>query len=283
MEFGLETKRMILRKIQKEDTEALQKILGDPQIMYAWEHGFTAEEVQNWIDENLRRYQEDGFSFLAAVEKQSGKFIGVMGPLKEEIEGKTYFGVAYIVDKQHWGKGYSAEGISACIEYVFTELGAEKVTAQIRPENIASRRVAEKLGMKQEGSFIRNYCGKEMPHLLYSLSKENRPAIMGKKGEITIRYLQEYIRAKDHYPQKEAYYFLKLSEEVGELAQVLRKGVPPATDDSIKGTVEEELWDVIYYALAIANMHNIDLEYWIPIKEKINNEKYQNRVSFDPQ
>ena len=79
-------------------------------------------------------------------------------------------------------------------------------------------------------------------------------------GSITIKYLQEYIKAKDNNPDLVKDYFLKLSEEVGELAKVIRKNVEPATEDEIKGTKEEEIWDVIYYALAIANCYDIDLE-----------------------
>ena len=95
-------------------------------------------------------------------------------------------------------------------------------------------------------------------------------------GSITIKYLQEYIKAKDNNPDLVKDYFLKLSEEVGELAKVMRKNVEPATDDNIKGTKEEEIWDVIYYALAIANCYDIDLEKWIPVKEDLNNKKYNS-------
>jgi NTP pyrophosphatase (non-canonical NTP hydrolase) len=51
-------------------------------------------------------------------------------------------------------------------------------------------------------------------------------------------------------------------------------------DDNVKETIEEELWDVIYYILAIANTYEIDLEKVIPLKEKLNNEKYNTGMSF---
>lgn len=103
------------------------------------------------------------------------------------------------------------------------------------------------------------------------------------EGKITIKYLQEYIKSKDYDPDAKKEYFLKLSEEIGELARVIRRGAPPATEASLKGTVEEELWDIIYYTLAIANTYDIDVEKWIPIKEAINNKKYNNNtVEFKP-
>ena len=100
---------------------------------------------------------------------------------------------------------------------------------------------------------------------------------------ITIRYLQEYIKSKDHNPELKQKFFMKLSEEVGELSRAMLKEHRAAADDDIKGSIEEEIWDVIYYCLCIANCYDIDVEKWIPIKEKLNNEKWNNgNITFDP-
>ena len=96
---------------------------------------------------------------------------------------------------------------------------------------------------------------------------------------ISIKYLQEYIKAKDFNPEMKNQYFLKLSEEIGELARAMRKDQRMA-DGQVKGTIEEELWDVIYYTLAIANLYEVDLEEIIPLKEKLNNEKYKSGINF---
>jgi len=100
---------------------------------------------------------------------------------------------------------------------------------------------------------------------------------------ITIKYLQDYLKTKDYEPDNKEKYFLWLIEEVGELARVMRRGAVQATEENIKGTLEEELWDVLYYVLAIANAYDIDMEKWIPIKERQNNEKHGHEgVKFDP-
>ena len=96
---------------------------------------------------------------------------------------------------------------------------------------------------------------------------------------ITIKYLQQYIKAKDYNPDMKDHYFYKLSEEIGELARAMRKDMRMA-DNQVKGTIEEEMWDVIYYILALANIYDIDLEEVIPLKEKINNEKYKSGMNF---
>lgn len=99
-------------------------------------------------------------------------------------------------------------------------------------------------------------------------------------GKTTIKYLQNYIRAKDNHPELKKDYFLKLSEEVGELAKAMRKDLRPTTG-GIKETIDEELWDVVYYALAIANCYGIDLEQVIAEKEALNQEKYHTEFPFE--
>ena len=91
---------------------------------------------------------------------------------------------------------------------------------------------------------------------------------------ITISKLQKYIKEQDYAPKLSQAYFMKLAEEVGELSRAMRKNSTPATEESLKGTIEEEIYDVIYYAFAIANCYDIDVEKWVYIKEKINDEKY---------
>ena len=97
----------------------------------------------------------------------------------------------------------------------------------------------------------------------------------------SIRYLQEYIKAKDYKPDLKDKYFMKLSEEVGELSCAMRKNLRPESESNIKGTIDEELWDVIYYAIALANCYDIDLEKVIPLKEKLGNEKYGHTIKFE--
>ena len=99
---------------------------------------------------------------------------------------------------------------------------------------------------------------------------------------ITIKYLQEYIKSNDYRPELKERYFMKLAEEVGELSRAMRKNLRPENENEIKGTLDEELWDVIYYALALANCYDIDLEKVIPLKEKLNNEKWNDTTIFNP-
>lgn len=94
--------------------------------------------------------------------------------------------------------------------------------------------------------------------------------------EISINKLQKHIKSKDFNPELKHGYFLKLIEEVGELSEAIRKK-QRLKEGKIKGTIEEELYDVLYYTLALANIYDINLEECINLKEKINKERYSEK------
>lgn len=100
-------------------------------------------------------------------------------------------------------------------------------------------------------------------------------------GKTSVKYLQNYIKLKDYKPELIKEYFFKLSEEVGELAGAIRKNLLRSESDPVKETIDEELWDVIYYAIAIANCYDIDLEQTIKEKESLNNVKYKTGFEFE--
>lgn len=101
------------------------------------------------------------------------------------------------------------------------------------------------------------------------------------KQEITLRQLQEAISKIDHKNNSIDKYFYKLSEEVGELAKVIRKNKRLATSESIKDTIEEELYDVLYYVVCLANMSEIDLTECARLKEELNAKKYERNSIFE--
>jgi len=100
-------------------------------------------------------------------------------------------------------------------------------------------------------------------------------------NEITLKELQKAITKIDHKNNAIDKYFYKLTEEVGELAKVIRKDKRLANSETIKDTIEEELYDVLYYVICLANMYEIDLTQCAILKEKLNSEKYNRKSIFD--
>ncbi|MBZ9626083.1 hypothetical protein G9F71_025080 [Clostridium sp. FP2] len=88
--------------------------------------------------------------------------------------------------------------------------------------------------------------------------------------ELTIRHLQEYIKTNDFDLEWSNGYFQKLIEEVGELSEAIRRNKKQDMNNGIKGTIDEELYDVMYYVLALANIYGVDMESCAYEKEKLN-------------
>ena len=166
MKLILQTRRLTLRELEKEDVGALRLILQDPLVMYAWEHAFTDAEIRGWIETNQARYQKDGCGYWAAQASETGKLIGMLGLLMEELDGERKLGLGYF-SAGLLGHGLRHRGAQALLDEAFYKRNASEVIAEIRPENIPSRRVAERLGMRAEGELVKHYRGKDMPHLIY--------------------------------------------------------------------------------------------------------------------
>ena len=100
------------------------------------------------------------------------------------------------------------------------------------------------------------------------------------ENDLTIRKLQERIKTIDNKEGLNDKYLLKLVEEVGELTEAIRKGKRMEKELSIKGTIEEELQDVLYYIICLANINDIDLQECIYLKEELNCKKYNRKNMF---
>ena len=141
----LETERLVLRKLCKEDQASLNKMLQDAEVMYAYAHAFSDEEAREWLD-----------------RQETGEFIGQCGLTMQDCEGRQVLEVGYLFCKEFWHHGYATEAARACRDYAFETLKAEEVYSIIRDSNTASRNVAGRNGMKKAGSFVKYYYTRKM-------------------------------------------------------------------------------------------------------------------------
>ena len=167
----LETPRLTLRRMTQDDFPALCRILQDPDVMYAYAHAFSDAEVQAWLDNQLRRYREDGFGLWAVLRRETGDMIGQCGLTWQDWSGRRVLEVGYLFEKAYWHRGYAAEAARACRDYAFSTLGAQAVYSIIRDTNTASRRVAERNGMTPVGTLEKFYYGIHMPHIVYGIRR----------------------------------------------------------------------------------------------------------------
>ncbi|MGI8470313.1 MAG: GNAT family N-acetyltransferase [Pyrinomonadaceae bacterium] len=161
-----ETERLILRKIDGRDAAAIFAMRGDREMMRFIREPQNRAETDNWIKLVSSRWQSEKIGFCAVVEKSSNEFAGWCGLWRLTETGETEIG--YAVAKKFWRRGYATEAARRILQYGFDELGLDKIVAVTRPENVASRRVMEKLGMKFD--YVGDFYEQDLAH--YSVTKK---------------------------------------------------------------------------------------------------------------
>ena len=143
----LETQRLLLREFVPEDVDALAAILSDPETMRFYPAPLDLAAVGAWIERHRQRYADAGHGLWAMILKSSGELIGDCGLTRQIVDGADEIEIGYHVRRDLWGRGYAPEAARACQDYGFTRLGVDHLISLIRPENLPSRRVAEKTGL----------------------------------------------------------------------------------------------------------------------------------------
>jgi ribosomal-protein-alanine N-acetyltransferase len=148
----LETPRLILRPFGANDVEAVFRFLGDPRVMRFSVRGpLSCEDIRaRYLPGCLKRYSQDGFGQWAVIDKRDGRCIGECGICTQTVEGVPEHEVSYRLCPEAWGQGFATEAARACRDYGFKELALTRLIAIIEPENVASLRVAQKIGMTEE-------------------------------------------------------------------------------------------------------------------------------------
>lgn len=169
----LETNRLVLRHLVMDDLDELFALYRDPEIRRYFPEGVlnfeeTKEELE-WHMNGHPRHPELGL--WATIHKETGKFIGRCGLLPWQIDEKLEVEIAYLLDKSFWHQGLATETAEGILTYGFEQLNLSRLICLIDPENIASQRVAERIGMTLERK-VDGIAGDNFPTLIYSINRK---------------------------------------------------------------------------------------------------------------
>jgi aminoglycoside 6'-N-acetyltransferase len=146
----LVTERLYLRRSRPEDAETISGYRTDPDVhrYQGWERTDPVGVRAEILEMSGRSPGEPGgWVQFSVEERDSGKLVGDVGlSLAEDEPGVIKVG--YTVAPAFQGRGYATEAIAALVAYAFDALGADVVRAYASAENVASLRVAEKVGMR---------------------------------------------------------------------------------------------------------------------------------------
>jgi RimJ/RimL family protein N-acetyltransferase len=173
----LETLRLLLRPFEDRDRAPFAAMNADPAVMHFFASTYTPQESDNHIARYQLQLARDGFSFLAAIEKQSGDFLGILGMQTMYIEvpnlPQPAVEIGWRLAAHAHGHGYATEGAQAFVDLAL-RIHLPSVVAITTPDNLASQNVMRKLGMlpRPELTFDHPLIAPDHPrrqHVLYSL------------------------------------------------------------------------------------------------------------------
>jgi RimJ/RimL family protein N-acetyltransferase len=140
------TTRLRFREMSQADLDDMADLLGDPKVMEFYTAPKSRDDAARWIAWNQDNYATHGFG-LWIIETHAGQFVGDCGLTWQDVNGVPMLEVGYHVRTALQGQGYATEAATACRDFARTELDAAELVAIIHPDNTASEKVAQKLGM----------------------------------------------------------------------------------------------------------------------------------------
>lgn len=168
----LETERLLLRPMCKDDFYDLKSLLQDSKVMYAYEHPFSEQECIEWFNNQLNRYKQEGYGLLGVFLKEDNTFIGQAGITKQNVNDNIVDEIGYLLKKEYWKKGYATECAIHLKQYGFNILNLKNIYSIIRDNNISSQNVAKRNNMKHIKTIVKHYYNMDMPHYVYCISKD---------------------------------------------------------------------------------------------------------------
>jgi RimJ/RimL family protein N-acetyltransferase len=151
----LETERLILRYQEASDVPFLVDLWADPDVTRYLGGPRDRVWLESELEETARDPYSEKYDLWPVVEKETGQIVGHCGLLEKEVEGRTEIELIYIMATSAWGKGYATEIARALKRHAVDNLSIRRLIALIEPENAASERVAEKVGMRLEREIVR--------------------------------------------------------------------------------------------------------------------------------
>jgi RimJ/RimL family protein N-acetyltransferase len=163
----LHTERLRLEPITDRHYGGMRRMTADPEVMHFLNKGKpqTEEETRAGIERIKRRWEEWGYSWWALIETASGEMIGAACLQHLGTDAAQPFEIGWRLTRDSWGKGYASEAACAIVRHAFDTVGADEVLAVAHPDNAASIKVMQRLGMHYVG--IETHY--DMPCVVYRL------------------------------------------------------------------------------------------------------------------
>ena len=149
----LETERLILRKFTLNDAQNMfNNWASDDEVAkyLRWQSHRTINDTMSFLEYTTQNYSKNNHYDWAIISKEINEPIGSIGVVNQRDDIKMVE-VGYCIGKKWWNNGIAAEALNKIIEYLFNEVGVNRIEAFHVPENGNSGKVMIKCGMEYEG------------------------------------------------------------------------------------------------------------------------------------
>ncbi|TMP90135.1 MAG: GNAT family N-acetyltransferase [Verrucomicrobia bacterium] len=171
----IETPRLILRPFHEEDLDLLAPLMANPDFMRFSLGVHSREQTAAFLDKVINWQRRGLPSQFAVIHCVDHRLIGYCGFLHQQVNATDEIEIAYRLDPDYWGRGLATEAAMAVRDHAFRNLKLTRVISLIHPDNLPSRRVAEKNGMKIEKKTV----FRGLPTLVFVITREEWLAAHG--------------------------------------------------------------------------------------------------------
>ena len=155
--MAIESSRLIFRQYNDDDFEFLYSLLSDPEMVKYIGLGKTRDKegtkiFLEWIYSTYKISSDRGL--MVFINKDNNIQIGHAGLIPQTVDGSDELEIGYWISRKHWEKGYATEAAITLRDYGRNQLGKDRFIALIQPDNLVSKKVANKLGMRLEKEIV---------------------------------------------------------------------------------------------------------------------------------
>lgn len=165
----LQTPRLLLRSFSDGDLDDMSALMANAEFMRFSLGVFSREQTAAFLEKVQARDREGLPSQFAVVPRSENRLIGYCGFFPQMVDGVKELEIGNRIHPDYWGQGFATEAARAVRDHGFSALGLPRLISLIHPDNLASRRVAEKNGMTPEKETV----FRGFPTIVFSISRDS--------------------------------------------------------------------------------------------------------------
>ena len=169
MQPVFETSRLLLREMSPTDLDFVATMMADADVMRYYPKRYSREESAQWVRRQMKRYKRDGHGLWLVTDKDSGRPLGQVGLMMQNVDGVKEAEVGYLIHAPYWRNGFATEAATATRDYAFETLHKPRVISLIRPVNVPSQGVARKMKMMPE----KHTMHANLEHIVFAVTPED--------------------------------------------------------------------------------------------------------------